>query len=578
VRPFVEFGSRSMIFAASPEVTASVVVDRPVVRTLPRSDEAVARPAAPTATRRRVPRPRLPVFLVSFLVYAAIGYKVVVLQHVVVPDGWSRLAHAYFVYYNDPPKLAAIGFIWPPLMTLVFMPIAWIAPLSTSLAALPLTSAVFGAATVSVLDRLLASVGMRALLRYPVLAAFALNPMVLFYATNGMGEIVSLFLLTLALHALMSWHRTQEVRHLAVLSFALALGFLARYELLLWASAVGAFIAISLIVRRARASAIEASLITYLVPIVYATGLWMFLNWTIVGNPLYWLKSETSSETGVAVAGQVRPSALSALGDVLTLNADVFLPTIVASAALIAVWLYRRDGMAAGICIFLLLNAAFTGLLFYVSGNHQYLELRYNIRPMPAVIAAIAWLFLITKSQRGRNAIWAVSFTLLLAVYPLTWRTMETSSGGFLEDAFVHALPTFDDQTGTTAHVLGSQVRVGSTDERAMARYITHHVHGSDAILTDDAASFAVMLFDGRPGVYLDRIDVGDTAWHRVLARPWGKVGYLLTSPRSAAGGSDLAIQRYPSLLHAEAPGFTRIYGNSRYTLFRVARTNPAAP
>src|SRR5450755_1488328 len=125
---------------------SSIVADPPKLGTPP------APRALPPTARGRLHhlrrRPRLTLFLASFIVYAAIGYKVVVLQHVVVPDGWARLAHAYFVFHNHPPKLAAIGFIWPPLMTLVFLPLAWITPLATSLAALPLTSAFFGAATI----------------------------------------------------------------------------------------------------------------------------------------------------------------------------------------------------------------------------------------------------------------------------------------------------------------------------------------------------------------------------------------------------------------------------------------------
>jgi hypothetical protein len=555
---------------------SSIVADPPKGKA-PRARRALSS-ATRANVRRAGRRPQLALFLASFAVYAVIGLKVVVLQHVVVPDGWARLAHAYFVYYNHPPKLTAIGFIWPPLMTLVLLPLAWISPLATSLAALPLTSAFFGAATISVLDRMLTGAGMRRGLRYPLLIAFGLNPMLLFYATNGMSEIVSLFLLTIAIHALISWYRTREIRYVAVLSFALALGFLSRYELLLWACAVGIFIASAMIARRARSSAIEGTLITYLVPIAYAVGLWLLLNWTIVGSPLHWLHSETSAETGVSLAGHARPSITTAAGDVLSLNAWVFLPTLAAFAALAAVGLFRRDGMAWGICMFLGLNAAFTGLLFYISGNHQYLELRYNIRAMPAVIAGVAWLYLRSSSQISRYLIWGVSLALLVGAYPLTWHVMATSNSGFLEDAFVHALPSFHDQTGRTAHVLGSRVTIGATDERAMARYIHRHVHGSDSILTDDAASFAVILFDGRPEVYLDRIDVGDSAWNKVLDSPWGKVRYLLTSPRSVAGGSDLAIRHYPALLDSTTPGFTRVYGNARYTLFRVARANPHRP
>ena len=126
---------------------SSIVADPPK-GAAPRAPEAVS-PATRGKVRPPGRRSQLALFLASFTVYAAIGLKVVVLQHVVVPDGWARLAHAYFVFYNHPPKLAAIGFIWPPLMTLVFLPIAWISPLSTSLAALPLTSAFFGAATIA---------------------------------------------------------------------------------------------------------------------------------------------------------------------------------------------------------------------------------------------------------------------------------------------------------------------------------------------------------------------------------------------------------------------------------------------
>src|SRR5688500_1051769 len=63
----------------------------------------------------------LVLFGVFFAGYAVIGHRVVIEQHVIVFDGLSRLAHAYFAWYNAPPKLAAIGFEWPPVMTLVFL-------------------------------------------------------------------------------------------------------------------------------------------------------------------------------------------------------------------------------------------------------------------------------------------------------------------------------------------------------------------------------------------------------------------------------------------------------------------------
>src|SRR4051812_9963151 len=123
------------------------------------------------------------IFLIFFGIYFAVGYKVVVEQHLVNFDALARLAHAFFVWFNSPPKLAAVGFVWPPFQTLVFLPFAAIKPLATSLAALPAMSAFFMALTMTVLNRAGVLVHMRWFMRYPIIAAFALNPMILFYGT-----------------------------------------------------------------------------------------------------------------------------------------------------------------------------------------------------------------------------------------------------------------------------------------------------------------------------------------------------------------------------------------------------------
>jgi hypothetical protein len=117
--------------------------------------------------------------------YAWLGNRVVVQQHVVIFDAAARLAHAFFVWYNAPPKLAAIGFVWAPMSTLVFLPLAAIKPLASSLLALPLTSAMFGAGLLAVLNRTLALFEIRWPWRYAIVAAFGLNPMIAFYASNG---------------------------------------------------------------------------------------------------------------------------------------------------------------------------------------------------------------------------------------------------------------------------------------------------------------------------------------------------------------------------------------------------------
>src|SRR3954453_18472786 len=93
--------------------------------------------ALPTAPTRRRARPRikastveaLGVFFVFALVYGVLGWRGVHDQHLIVFDATSRLAHADFVLWNAPPKLAGIGFVWAPFSTLVFLPFVAIKPL-----------------------------------------------------------------------------------------------------------------------------------------------------------------------------------------------------------------------------------------------------------------------------------------------------------------------------------------------------------------------------------------------------------------------------------------------------------------
>ena len=77
------------------------------------------------------------VFAVGTIAYATLGLWLVLEKHIVVFDGLSRLSHAYFVWWNDPPKLAAIGFVWPPIATAVFLPLAAIRPLDNEEGAAP---------------------------------------------------------------------------------------------------------------------------------------------------------------------------------------------------------------------------------------------------------------------------------------------------------------------------------------------------------------------------------------------------------------------------------------------------------
>jgi hypothetical protein len=137
------------------------------------------------------------------------------------------------------------------------------------------------------------------------------------------------------------------------------------------------------------------------------------------------------------------------------------------------------------------------------------------------------------------------------------------------EQAFVRALETGEDQEGTSS--IGG-FHVGIAPELRMADFINRTVTERHAILTDNAQSYAAILFSGRPQLFFDRVQRGDGDWMAVRDRPYGHVGYMLIATQARG---DLLRQRYSAAANGADPNFPTVFRTSRYALVRVP---PHAP
>ena len=512
---------------------------------------------------------RLVAFLLIYLAYASLGYRLVVVQHVIVGDAVSRLAHAFFVFYGAPAKVVSIGFVWPPLMTAVFLPFAAIKPLSTSMAALPLTSAFYAALLVVSLERILARLNVSVGVRVALVGLFAVNPMTVFYATNGMAEIVYLSFLVLAIDAFLRWCMDDEPRHLIFSGLLFAVGVMTRYEVVFWFMLVGASIPLIMWRRRASAREIEGSLIAFLVPTSFALGLWTFFNWAILGEPLYWINNETPtfsqsaphSSSAAAIAPKLElPHILATL---VSLNWHLFALTIPVALALIVFSIWQRNLVTLVVAGIVLVNPVVTALLVWKTGAPNLFQLRYNMRAMPLAVIGVGWLLHCCRGRRDRIALCSCALILLALALPLTWNMMKSYPIQFEEQAFTRALFSGRSQEGTISVV---QYSVGIDHEVAAANWIKKHIRVKHDILTDDSQSYDLMLVSGNPSLFLDRIDIGDERWHRVLDDPFGKVGYVVVSRIRPI---DLVNERYPRLLGGGLAGFQRV---SRISIGQFSR------
>ncbi|KPV57748.1 hypothetical protein QJ48_20315, partial [Paenibacillus sp. A3] len=96
-------------------------------------------------------------FLFIFSLEFAAGYYVSHVIGYVHSDAMSRVANAFYVLYSRDPHLAAIGFVWNPLPSLVellfLLPYHWLPELASSALAGVLMSSVFAGMTAVLLAR-----------------------------------------------------------------------------------------------------------------------------------------------------------------------------------------------------------------------------------------------------------------------------------------------------------------------------------------------------------------------------------------------------------------------------------------
>ncbi|MEA2139255.1 MAG: hypothetical protein QOG56_2405, partial [Solirubrobacteraceae bacterium] len=486
----------------------------------PRRVQAVGSNAHLGHVAEEISQPRwiegLLLFAIAAGLYFWVGYRTVVDDGIVVFDALDRLARAYMVWHNEPPKLAAIGFVFPPLTTMVFLPLTIVKPLATSLVALPLASSLFGGSMVVAMNRLLARCSMPGLQRWPLLAVFALNPLLVFYAGNGMSEVVYLALLTFSLYCFASWMLTAQPRFLIAAAMVFSALVLLRYSFGILALVISVLVVVGLSRRGAADDEAEGTLVTFLAPIVYAFGVWILFNWLIVGDPLGWLGGSGAFAVNAAQAGSTSGvTVVDVLGRLGELALGVFGLGIVVVPALIVTAIAKRDEMSWWLAILALVSVAVIGAGALIQQDLDPLAMRNALPVLIISVAGAGWLYRVLPSLR--TVIWLGGLAGLVLTALGSWNAMKTYPFQGQEQAFTRAISSGADQHGSNS--IGGY-RVGTRPEEQMAAYVNAHVGGRSTILADNAQTFGVILLSGRPQTFFDRVDRGDGRFRQAVLRP----------------------------------------------------------
>ena len=510
------------------------------------------------------------IFCVFAVIFGAVGYQVVCAQHVIVFEALDRLTRAMYVWHNDPPKLAAVGFVFPPLTTLALLPFTAVKSLGSSLIALPACSAIFGGLTMVMLNRILERCELGRV-RYAALALIAANPLLVFYAATGVGELVGVFLVGAAMAALIGWYTTVDTRYLISAGLAFSLACVADYGLILWWLIGAALIGVTLIRHHANRSEVEASLVTYMSPAVYVIALWTMFSALIAGDPFAWLTGGGHTTAVNAAVSTPIPADLAAVASgMLRLLAAGAPLAFVVGPGLVICAVAQRNELAAWLAAFLAAAILTPGADALIHNDLTQLTLRETMPILLVSLIGAAWLY--RSLEKARPAVAVVLAAALLVSVPVTFKGLDRYPYQNMEQAFARALRTSADQEGSRSR---GGLDVGVLSERAMAGYLLAHNAGPGSVLTDNAQTFGVIALTGSPQMFSDRVDAGDDAWRNQARRPSRRVRYLLIAKNAQ---SDLLRGIYPNAATGRDARFTLAYDTPRYALVTIPGGLDGAP
>jgi Dolichyl-phosphate-mannose-protein mannosyltransferase len=357
---------------------------------------------------------------IAFVIYLVVGAILAIGLNFVVGDAWSRVTNAYYVLFSRDPHLAAIGFVWNPLpsiMAIPLLPLEGLFPPLTRVGFVAnLYSAIFMAGSVYLIWRIFLELGVVRWIRLILVAALALHPMIVQYGANGMTEALFLFLILGQTLYLIRWQRDGDLVPLVFAGVFLGIAYLVRYEAVAIGMATALLVAVVGFLQaeggwRFRAKAALADSIVFIAPLALAFILWAGVSWLIVGSAfeqfgsVYGTTSQLAAdyENIIYRASQGEVSLAYITGHLFILE-PAFLALGIA-AALLALW--RRDVRVLPILGVLGAVLAFALAAFLTGKTGGWV--RYYIAIIPLTVLAAGSLF----SRREEIPAW-----LLM---PLEW-------------------------------------------------------------------------------------------------------------------------------------------------------------
>ena len=505
-----------------------------------------------TAARHRKMEWRLAlvVFLLEWALGIYMGYRGVLLG-----DAMSRTANAFYVLYSQPYRLTSMGLVWNPLPSLIQLPFVWASklwrPLVTKGISMSFASALFAAWGAKALYRCFHMMKCRERHALIILLLYLLNPYVAFYGANGMTEIMMGAAGIQVISSLTGWLRKGKPYFLIEMGMSFVIMFLIRYEAVPFAVFIAVGMALHILISKQEKRYypekgleplwyVESTLWVTFLPVIFTAVCWVIYNWSITGNPLYFMNSGYSMSAYSAYY-QDYGGLLSAVSFVFSRVWPMLIPlTALLLARMITRTFVRYETLIIILAVLGLTDFTTVMILLGKSGGY----VRYLCYPLFFAPAFVPFAVSAAGEQGGR-VVRITAAGMLAACLVFVWGFRYSSI--FREDLVLN-VPA---RSETVADYLNANCRGSKV---LMDSYRTYYV----IMNADDPESWVISCSPEFEDCVKDPVHNG--------------VDYIVVPQIGSYGNMDALNIAWPDLYNGGEDWAEEIAGIGEFKVFRVKR------
>lgn len=491
------------------------------------------------------------VFLAEWAFGIWLGYHKVLLG-----DAMSRTANAFYVLYSQPPRLTSMGMVWNPLPSVLQLPFVWLSqwwrPLLTKGISMSFVSALFAAWGVKALYASFHELRVQEKYALWTVVLYSLNPYIVFYGANGMTEIMMGSACIQVVCSMTRWMRRGEASNLLGIAFSFVVMFLIRYEAVPFGICIAIGMALHMLFSKRERKYypqkkleplwyIEGTLWVTFLPVIYTALVWIYYNWSITGNPLYFMNSGYSMSAYSAYYTDYG-GFFSVMKFVMARAWPFMIPVAGLVIAQLAIHRFRRYETAVMLLACLGLTA-FTSVMIALGKSGGYV--RYLCYPLMISVAFIPYVLASALGKLRSRAAGILAGCMLCTGLAFAWGF--TSSSIFVEDLTLN-VPAHSEQV---AAFINARCRNGRV---LMDSYRTYY-----AIMNTDRVDNLVISCSP---------DFEDCVADPVA----NNIRYVVVPQIGSYGNMDALNIAYPTLYHGGCSWAREIADIGEFKIFEVIR------